>query len=292
MLLGMVWGGSFIGTAAALESYGPMSVAAGRLALGAATLLVWARLRGAALPRLSDRRLWAFAAVIAVLSNAAPFVLLSWAQQHVPAGLAAVFMAFLPLMVLPLSHAFIPGERLTPRKMIGFAVGSVGAVILIGPEALAGLGGAGVELLAEIACFGVMALYACGSITAKRAPRADAVGFGAAVLLLAAAMIVPVALWRETPFAVEPTGRALAGLAWLGLLSTGMAQALLLQVLERAGPPFLSMVNFLIPVWALIFGVTLLGETVEPRALGALALIFAGVAVAQGLLGRRAAASA
>lgn len=283
ILLGLVWGGSFIGTAAALESFGPMTFAAARLTLAAGCLVVWARLRGAALPRLSDRRVWAFALAVAVLSNAAPFALLSWAQQHVPANLAAVFMAFLPLMVLPLSHLLVPGERMTSRKALGFALGTVGAVVLIGPAPLGDLGGAGVTLLAEAACFGVMALYACGSITAKRAPNFDSVAFGAVVLTLAAAMVAPAALLLETPFAQTPGWRSVGGLLWLGLLSTGLAQVLLLEVLQRAGPPFLSMVNFMIPIWAMIFGAALLGKTVEPRALAALALIFVGVGVAQGL---------
>jgi drug/metabolite transporter (DMT)-like permease len=283
LLLGLVWGGSFIGTAAALESFGPMTVAAARLTLAAGCLLIWARLRGALPPRLSDRRIWAFALAVAVLSNAAPFALLSWAQQHVPANLAAVFMAFLPLMVLPMSHFLTPGERMTPRKLAGFALGTVGAVVLIGPAPLADLGGGGAKLLAEAACFGVMAFYACGSIAAKRAPSCDSVAFGAMVLTLAAAMVAPAALLLERPFAHAPGWRSVGGVLWLGLLSTGLAQVLLLEVLRRAGPPFLSMVNFMIPIWAMIFGATLLGEKVEPRALAALALTFGGVAVAQGL---------
>jgi drug/metabolite transporter (DMT)-like permease len=158
-------------------------------------------------------------------------------------------------------------------------------VVLIGPGALAGLGGAGLSLLGQLGCLGAVTMYACGSIMAKRAPRTDAVRFGAAVLLIAFAIVAPVALVWERPFAADPSPRAWTGLIWLGLLSTALAQVLLLQVLQRAGPPFLSMVNFMIPVWALGFGVLLLGEAVEPRALAALLLIFTGVAVAQGLIG-------
>lgn len=285
IFLGMVWGGSFIATAMALEGFGPATVAAGRIGIAALALVAMAVATGAGLPPLSDRRVWAFALVIAALSNAAPFVLLSWSQQHIPAGLAAILMAFLPLVVLPLSHFLLPGERLTPRKLAGFAIGTAGAIVLIGPGALAGLGGAGMSLMGQLGCLAAVTLYACGSITAKRAPQTDAIRFGAAVMTLAFIIIAPVALVWERPFDAAPSGRALTGLLWLGLLSTALAQVLLLQIIQRAGPPFLSMVNFMIPVWALVFGMLLLGETVPARALAALALIFSGVAIAQGLIG-------
>jgi drug/metabolite transporter (DMT)-like permease len=289
MLLGMIWGGSFIAVAVALRDFGPVTVAFGRIAIAAAALTLWALVSGAGLPnplRPGGGRIWAFAAALALLSNAGPFALLSWGQQHVPASLAAVFMALLPLVVLPLSHLFIPGEVLTPRKALGFALGSAGVVILIGPEALTGLAGGGAALLGELACVGVVVLYALGSITAKRGPAADPVGYSALVMLLAALMIAPAAFLLEAPLAARPALQGVGALVWLGLLSTALGQVLLIQVLWRAGPPFLSQVNFLIPIWAMIFGVTLLGESVAPRTVVALALIFVGVAVAQGLIGR------
>lgn len=285
MLLGVIWGGSFIAVAVALQDFGPVTVAFGRIAIAALTLTGWALVSGAGLPnplRPGGRRIWLFAAALALLSNAAPFALLSWAQQHVPASLAAVFMALLPLVVLPLSHLFIPGEHLTRRKALGFALGSAGAVILIGPEALAGLTGGNVSMLGELACIGVVVMYAMGSIAAKRGPAVDPVGYSALVMLLAAAMIALAAFWLEAPLAARPTLEGLGALIWLGLLSTALGQVLLIQVLWRAGPPFLSQVNFLIPIWALVFSVTLLDETADPRTIAALGMIFAGVAIAQG----------
>lgn len=291
VFLGMVWGGSFIATAVALEGFGPFTVAAGRLALAVAALLVAARVLGVPPPPLrgpQGRRVWAFAAVIGLLSNALPFLLISWAQQHVPAGVAAVFMALLPLAVLPLAHAFVPGDAMSWRKTAGFAAGVAGGLILIGPQAFAGFSGAGVALLAEIACLGVVLCYACGSICTKRAPvSAHPLALSLAIQLVALAMLAPLALWLERPFAALPEARPALGLLWLGVLSTGLAQVLLVQVLRRAGPSFLTQVNFMIPLWALVFAFLLLGETPPPRALLALALILAGVATAHGLLARR-----
>lgn len=283
--LGMVWGGSFIATAVALQGFGPLTLAAGRLALAALALIVTARIAGARMPLLRTppgRRAWAFAVVMAMLSNAIPFAMLSWAQQHVPAGVAAIFMAVLPLMTLPLAHAFIPGERMTARKAAGFVVGVAGTLVLIGPQAAHAMGGAGVVLLAEAACLGVVAAYACGSVVAKRAPQVDPVAMSAAMSAIAALALAPLALWFERPWASAPGPDAVAGLVWLALLSTALAQVLTLQVLRRAGPSFLSMVNFMIPLWALAFAALLLSETPPARAALALPLILVGVAIARG----------
>lgn len=295
MVLGMVWGGSFIAIAVALEGFTPLTLAAVRLGGAALALLAVALIGGAGLPPVSGPgagRVWAFAAGVALLSNAAPFAALNWAQQHVPAGVAAVFMTLLPLMVLPLSHLLVPGERMTRRRVLGFLAGTAGALVLLGPVALKGVSGAGVALLAEIACLAVVASYACGSIATKLAPSVHPVAFSAAVQGIAFLMILPAALAFDDPFALAPEARAWAAAAWLALLSTALAQVLLVQVLRRAGPPFLSQVNFMIPLWALAFGALLLGESVPPRALAALALIFFGMALAQGLFARRRRAEA
>jgi len=295
IVLGMIWGASFIATEIALEGFRPLSLAAGRIAVAALTLAALAHALGRGLPRWrgpQGPRIWGFALAIALLTSAVPFSLLSWAQTHVGAGLAAVFMALLPLMVLPLSHFLLPGEAMTARKLFGFALGSLGVALLIGPQALEGLGGAGPQLLAEVACLVAVFFYACGSLAAKKAPKVDPVSFGAAALSLSALIVVPLALIFDRPWTLPAPGwGAVGAVAALGLLPTAAAQVLLLQILSRAGPPFLSLVNFMVPVWALIFAVALLGETVAPRAGVALALIFAGVAHSQGLFARQGVAT-
>lgn len=279
--MGMLWGGSYVCIALALRDFGPLSIAAARLVLAGLALSIAARVWGARMPGLgaeAGARVWGFAFAMAMLSNAAPFVLLAWAQQEVPAGVAAIFMAILPLMTLPLAHLFIPGEAMTPRKALGFGVGVAGTVTLIGPQALGAVGGAP---LAELACIGVVASYACGSIVAKRAPATHPIAMSAAMSWLAAAAVVPVALAVERPLSATPSAEALAALVWLALLSTALGQVLTLQVLERAGPSFLSMVNFMIPLWGLLFAALMLSETPPMRGALALPLILAGLAIAR-----------
>ena len=287
--LGILWGGSFPVTEVAVDDLPPFTIAAGRIAIGAAAMLAMAYLLGPGLPR--DRRVWLFALGAAIAANAAPFTLLAWAQGHIDAGLTAIFLATTPLIVLPFAHFFVPGEGLTWPRVLGFGLGFVGAVVLIGVDAIERIGGGAIEVIAQLACIGAATGYAMGSVVAKRAPPCDPLSFGAATLLLASFLIVPTALIVETPFAVGAVDwrpASMAAVVWLGLGPTALATVLLLIVIRRAGPSFFVTVNFHVPIWALIFGVTFLGEEIPERAPPALALILAGVTLAQMAGPRRA----
>src|SRR6056297_783205 len=136
--LGMIWGASFMAVSVALQGVGPLTVVAVRLSLGAVFLLALRRATGRGLPRRRGPeagRLWAFIVAMGLFSNALPFFLLSWGQQVVASGFAGVCMAAVPLLVLPLAHFLVPGERMHFRRAIGFVMGTLGVAVLIGPEA-------------------------------------------------------------------------------------------------------------------------------------------------------------
>ena len=280
--LGVIWGGSFPLVEVALEGFQPMTLAATRLALAAVLLLPLSTYYGG-LP--SDSRVWFFALGVAVFSNALPFALLSWAQTYVTAGVAGVFMAVMPLVALPMSHLLVPGERMTMQGMIGLAIGFVGVLILIGLDTLASLGGAGLEVLAQFACLAATVCYVMGSITIKRAPEAHPIAFAATAMLLATLIAVPVALYIEGIPGL-PGAKSGIAMAALAIGPTVLALMLMLKILSTAGPPFLSLVNYQVPVWATVFGAVFLGEEVSVRLGLALLLILLGVAISQGLIGR------
>lgn len=285
--LGLIWGSSFIAVEIAIETLPPLTVAAGRITLAAILLVPLAIFLGDGLPGLRtrvDRRLWLFATFVAASGNALPFAMLSWGQNYVTAGLAAIFMSSLPLIVLPLSHFLIPGEGMTRRRITGFTIGFCAVVILIGPAVLLDIGGGAIEVLAQLACLGAVTCYALASIGTKLAPKIHALSFSAAAMSLAALMIAPAALLFERPFEAQASAASILAVVYLGVLPTALAMVLLVKVLENAGPPFLSLVNYQVPVWAMVFGAVLLGETIEPRFGLALALILLGVAISQNSL--------
>lgn len=277
IVLGLIWGASFLGVAVALEGVSPIWIATARIVIGALTLSVIAWAMGVRL--VLSRPVLAFAAGMAILSNALPFYLLSWSQQHVTSGFAGITMAAIPLFVLGLAHVFVAGEGLTRPKAIGFALGLVGVAVLIGPGVLA-RSGSDFETFARFGCLLAALCYALGSIVTRRCPEVHPVAFGMIALWIASAVMMPVALVTEGVPPL-PELRPMLAVLYLGLLPTGYATLLLVGIIRSAGPSFLSQVNYHVPVWSVMLGALVLGEEVPGRFVLALAIILAGLMLAR-----------
>jgi len=280
--LGAIWGASFMFVTVALTGVGPMVLVATRITLGAVFLLLLATVKGVGLPPLRGENagtIWVCAAVMGLLSNVIPFLLLSWGQQYVASGFAGVCMAVVPLFVLPLAHVFIPGESMSLRRSIGFLIGTMGVGVLIGPAAFAATGEE-FENLARLACVGAASCYAVGSIVTRLCPKVDMLSLSAAALCIASITFTPFALMNEA-LPTEMPWLSILALVYLGIFPTGIAQLLLVQVIRDAGPVFMSLVNYQVPLWSVIFGTVFLAEPLPGGMLGALALILFGVALSQ-----------
>ncbi len=288
--LGVIWGSSFLFTRIAVQELPPVTVVGLRIGLAACVIWVIAKAMGAKPPSLSQpagRRLWLFALGAALTSNVLPFLLISWGQLHIPSALSGLLMAPMPLMSLALSHFLVAGERMTPGRFIGFAIGFAGVVYLIGTEAAAQLGrGDILALVAQIGTLGAAFCYGVSSIILKRAEAPDALGISAVILTIAAAITVPLGLLTNDADITKTSWGVLAAIISLGVGSTALAQIMLQKIIQLAGPPFLSLVNYQVPLWAVVFGVVFLGENLPSSFWIALTMILIGIAVAQ-LAGRR-----
>ena len=276
IFLGLIWGASFMSITVALNGgAGPLSIAAIRLAIGAAALYAASNLLGYRLPGLGNTKLWLFILAVALFTNALPFTALGLALQHVPSAFAGVCMAAVPLLVLPLAHFLVPGETMSARKSAGFAIGFCGVVMLIGR-----LTEGDSALPARLACIGASFCYAIGSISTRLAPPCHPIPFSAAALILASIFMVPIAfVYEGVPGAM--TLPEWGALIYLGLGPTALATILLVRVIQTAGPSFMSLVNYQVPVWSVIFGVAILGEALPGQFLTAMALILSGLALSR-----------
>ena len=283
--LGVIWGGAFLGVELALNSLDPIWVSTGRISLAAMLLVLVAIITGAGLPTIrsaTGRRVWLHCIGMGMFTNAIPFSLLAWGQQHVTSSFAGITMAVVPLLVLPLSHFLVPDERMTPARLSGFAIGFAGVVLLIGGDRLFANVESGNPMMitAQLACVLASCCYACGSIITRLCPPVSTLSFAAAGLICAAAVLLPLTLYVEgLPTAISP--RALGGVLFLGLLPTGMATIMMTVLIRRAGPPFLSLVNYQAPIWAVLIGVVILSETLPGHFVTALIVILSGVAISQ-----------
>ena len=279
VIVAVIWGGAFMTVTIALRHMPPMSVAAGRIAIGAGAVYLLMRARGHRLPPLGARVLWAHIIAIAILSAALPFSLLSWGQSYVASGFAGMTMAAVPLFVLPLAHAFVPGDQMNTRKTFGFVIGFIGTVILIGTDGLTG-GTSGIETLARIACIAAALCYALNSIMTKRCPEVNELSLSAAALLVATLIMVPLALLSDG----LPQAMALEGwiaLAYLGLVPTAAAYLLKVAIVRSAGPTFMGLVNYQVPIFSVLLGALVLNESLPSQLWLALALVLLGVAISQ-----------
>lgn len=288
LLLGLIWGGSFLGVELALTGFGPITIAAIRISIAAVVLGAISFKMGYGLPPTGTsegRKIWRHAFGMALFTNAVPFSLLSWAQINVSSGYAGITMAVVPLLVLPLSHFFIPGERLSRQKTLGFLIGFIGVIVLIGPAQILQSGGGDIENIAQITCVLASCCYAIGSIITRLAPNGPQMAFSSAALLIATVLLVPVALVIEG-VPVMPNQTALFGVLYLGLFPTALATVMLVYVIKAAGPPFLSLVNYQVPVWAVIIGMVVLNESLPGQFVWALTLILIGLGVSQARIWR------
>lgn len=276
LALSAMWGTAFLFIKLGVATVPPATLAAGRIALGAIILLVALQWRGLALPPLG--RVWLPFAVIALVGNSAPFFLISWGQTIIDSALAGILMAIMPLTTLLLAHFFVAGERMTAWRTAGFAMGFAGIIVLMGPDALAGLDG---NIVAELAVLAGAICYAANSVISRRVIKTDFLVASTAVMIVATLMTLPLALLIDRPWTLTPGAGSVGAIVWLGIGPTALATILYFKLIATAGPTFMSLVNYLTPVVALLGGVFLLGEQPGANAFAGLAMILLGIAASR-----------
>ncbi len=274
-----MWGSAFMFMKIGVATVAPATLAASRLVLAAVLLYAVMRARGLALPPPGKR--WLPFTALAILGYCLPFYLIAWGQQFIDSALAGILIAVMPLATLVLAHFFIAGERMSAPRALGFAIGFAGILILMGPAALAGLGGSLDKALAQVAVLAGALCYAGNSVLARRTIAADFLVASTAVLIVASVVMVPVALVVDRPWIAAPSVGSVAAIVWLGIGPTALATLLYFQLIAAAGPTFMAIVNYLSPIVALLAGVLLLGEQPGTTAVAGLALILLGIALSR-----------
>lgn len=286
LLLGALWGASFLFMRMGAAQFGSMALA-GMRAIGAAICsipLLMSR------ERLAELRANWFSITLIGLSNSAlPFVLFSYAAQSLPSGLSAIFDAIAPLLVAASGWLWL-GERLNATQASGLVIGMTGVVWLIGGSIGFGHGGATVGW-AMAACVGANVCYTFGAHYSHRrvqsvSPLTVAIGSQVA----AAVMLLPFTLWLWP--AKSPTLQAWVAMFGLAAACTSLAYVLFYRLLARIGSTRAMAVLYLIPVFGVVWGAMFLHESITLAMAGGCAVILLGVALTTGMLKPRPAAPA
>lgn len=281
MLLALVamWGSGYMFIKMGVETVPPTTLVACRILIGAFVLYAIMRARGLELPPVGAR--WWTLATLAIVGNCAPFLFITWGQQFIDSALAAILVATMPLATLVLAHFFVSGERMNARRATSFASGFLGIVVLTGPAALAGVGGSAGELIAQASVLAGALCYAANSVIARRAVSDDFIVASAAVMIVASIVMVPTALVIDRPWALSPSVKSVAAILWLGIGPTAIATIVYFRLIAAAGPTFMSLVNYLSPIVALVAGILILHEAPGPGAIAGLAFILTGIALSR-----------
>ena len=283
--LSILWGGSFFFIEILVKHLPPLTIVTCRV--GLAAMALWIIILALKLPLPKTRQHWISLLVIGIINNALPFCLITWGQTHISSGLASIFNAITPFFTVLVAGALLVDEKITKQKLIGVMVGLLGAIILIGPEALKGVTR---SMLGQLAVIGAAISYAFAAAYSRRfkkwglSPLIVATG----QVTMAALVLLPLTLIIDQPLQsislssmpIEVWG-AMIGLAFF---STVIAYVLFFRLIASAGATNAALVTFLIPISAIFLGVMILGESFTPLQAVGMAGIGLGLLIMDGRL--------
>ncbi len=280
LLLAAVWGASYLFIKVAVEEIEPAPMMAVRTLLAAAVLATYLGLRIGWKRAAADvHAAWRHCLVLGVLNAALPFWLIAWGEKHIDSGLAAVVQASVPIFNALLVLRFLPHERLSTTRALGLAVGIVGVGVVTGihPD------GGWIAVAGALAIVASSLAYAGAGVYGQKAVSGTAGPvLATGSMLVGGLILLPIALFQLPTSA--PGWEATSSVLALSLLGTALAQLVLFRTLALYGSARLSLVTYLIPGFALVYGALILDEAITASTLLGGALILGGVALASGTL--------
>jgi len=273
LLLATLWGASYTFIKIGVETIPPVTFIAARTTIAAAALFSVLHARGIALP--ADPALWRRFLFQACLNSVIPFTLIAWAEQSVDAGLATILNSTGPIFTFVLAWGLALQTSATGRQLFGVASGMFGIVLIVGVQALSGVGQ---ELAAQLAIVGATVCYAGAAIFGRSFHGMDPMLPATGSLICGAIVLVPISVFVDHPWTIVPSGRSMLALICLSIFSTALAFTIYFRLLQTLGPVGATSQAYLrVPIGVAI-GVLFLGEELSPTTLLGLLCVIAGVA--------------
>ncbi|WP_321446808.1 DMT family transporter [uncultured Cohaesibacter sp.] len=277
LFLTLIWASSFIAIKVAVPETGPVWLAAMRVAIGFLVLLPWTLYRGVIFP--TSAKSLANLLIISLLNVSIPFMLISWAELTISAGIASLLLGTGPLLSLIFSHLTTHDDKFNTFKVVGIILGFSGVALVVGHEALQSVGAGAV--LSMVAVLGASLCYAISGAMIRQVKDIPPTRLATLILGFATIELIGLGLLEGVPELASISSEAWLSLLFLGLLPTGLATILRYRLIWAIGASFFSLGMNLIPVFGVILGALLLSEQVALTTWIALVLILSGLMVAR-----------
>ena len=273
LALAALWGGSYTFIKLGVATIPPITLIAARTAIAGLLLLAIMHARGLRLPR--DAATWRRFLFQACLNSVIPWTLIAWAERSLDAGLATILNSTSPVFTFFLTLAIARHETPTFRKLFGVVAGIAGICLIVGVQALSGLGE---QLVAQLATVAATVCYAGAAIFSRGFRDLDPMAPAAGSLLAGAAILVPMSLVVDQPWTLAPSMSS--GLALLGLavFSTAIAFVIYFRLIQTLGSVGTTAQAYLRVPIGVALGVLFLGESLSPTAWIGLGCVVMGVA--------------
>lgn len=280
LLLGLIWGGSFLSIRIALDEVPVVTVVLHRTFW--AMLVLWAVVLVMRVPIPRAPSIWVAFLVMGLLNNVVPFGLMTWGQQYIETGLTSILNATTAVMGVMVATFLFADERLTPRKALGVSLGLFGVALATGLEELLRLD---LRSMAQWAVIGGAFSYALAGAWARvRLSHLPPQLAAAGMLTGSTLVLLPMTLWIDGVPQFDLAPRTWGAIAYYGLVATAGAYLLYYHVLSMAGSGNLLLVTLIIPPVAILLGALVLGETLQPNAFAGFGILALGLLVLNGTL--------
>jgi len=280
MLLSAIWGGAFTLNKFALEVYSPEILVTARLLIASIILVGFVLIISKRIDiEFSNWRYYFFMSIIGIV---APFLLISYGQIGIDSSLAGILMSTMPISTLILSHFFLDDENMTKKKLIGFLVAFIGIIILIMPEESIVEDNFIDGIYSELMVISGAILYSFAAVYGKRFKITNPLNASTGVILYSA-IIMGIYIMFNFDLTPSSYGNSehLAAVIILGVFCTAIATIIYFQILQSSGATFISIMNYLIPVWAIFFGVIFFEEDVSWNYFIGLVIVIFGIQLSQ-----------
>ena len=281
ILLSAIWGGAFTLNKMALDSFTPEVIVAGRLISGSLFLvvLIYFLYKRFSI-NFSQINYYLFMSLVGIVI---PFIAIITGQKNIDSAMAGILMATMPISTILLSHIFLEDEKMNKKKFIGFIISFIGVFILIYRDDLFINNSISKTLESQLLVILGATLYAFAAIYGKKYKMTDPLSASTGTILFATFFMTIYLIFLDQS---KPSYSLLlldVNILLLGIVCTAIATIIYFQILQTEGASFISMMNFLIPLWAILFGIIILNDQFSWNYIFGLLIILFGIKLANSI---------